>query len=311
MINPTAPRQQRLPTELILTIFEHAEANQFAKLSTINKALRSLLLSRLFQAAHLHSFAEVERLIIQGWPNITLPNGDLINPNTNTKLALYLQFLYFSEYSESHYERLIDCLQHLSKSIRNKVDTLGFSTLQDSSLGEEVILGLWMLNFFPNLKRLYVDATSLPHIEEGKEGLQDQPMEAVLGHLHYESLPLEAYALAGVANGNTDGVFSQRKGLLALKGQYKTIFPSLQRLNLFDVKSELPSEPPGEDSQDELMKLAMAFTLETEVKVFAIIEVSKGMGKDWCAPPADVLFLPMGLMVFVNICVEEPKAGHE
>jgi hypothetical protein len=142
---------QHLPTEIILIIFEHAidsEGYLLRTLASVNKALRSALLQRLFQTIHCHSLEHLRQLSQQGWPNVTLPDGSFVRPNrSNLGLALHLHILDKNASLDSHHLCLCNHLLALPESVRNEIDTLIFRMLHVKV--PIVTSGVWAPNVCP------------------------------------------------------------------------------------------------------------------------------------------------------------------
>lgn len=229
---------------------------QLPTLTRISKPTRNLLKKKLFEQVHLRSL--IHKFAKGGWPSTPkLKNDKMSRLGANiANLALYLHLVYREEeiytYDREGSNSVCMELGILFFGIRNKdqVGTLGLRIFHSTDCPAEYLI---LCKAFPNLKRLYVDLSAYPTLQDEaqrKENIAgdrdidtltvDIPdMTQSLQGLHVDYL--EAFAVAGIhpdlvtTTYNDTNIKSQFVGILGQEKLIKTTFGKLKRLYLFGM----------------------------------------------------------------------------
>jgi hypothetical protein len=314
---------QRLPTEVILIVFEHLLDQrpwQLPSLILINKQFRSILQRRLFEQVHLRSIEELDKLIEKGWP----PHGSLLPSGKSplsSKLALYFNFVLDDwEKQGEFYEELEASIEEISEDTRQQIETLGVRTLPSDK--DDQNMCLWTTSsLLPQLRHLYVDTTIMDYgnllsgnqrdvIQRLTKDCCDTCCSGRSGvNIHRDlnpSPPNKLFKDTTSLESFAFGVMSFRDFLPYISGcrrarrhWMRKTFANLKRLYLFATDGEERRE--GEDL------LAIDFDEMTSVEYIVYVVVD-GMGEtSSCAREASLFSLPRGTMVFRNITIDQPR----
>ena len=300
----------RLPTEIILSIFERAidkHVWQIDTLVNVNTHLRSSLYRRLISIIHLHSFEKIDDAIRTVWP----PSSSAFPKE------LYLHFLHRWEDGDAFYDGLLGKLQGIPPPTREDITTLGMRTAPTPNGYNS--LGIWTCNLLPKLKRLCVDATLLwplggtethEELDRRLESLPDPntrlstrkkdewPIDMVT-----RPSQIEAYALAGMSmrvllgKGDLEAPHERRQFI-------KETFPHLKRLYLFTLASY-----ECDMIRDDTHSVVMDFDEVTNVKLIVHVIIQEGScPSSGPAPEACFVVSPNGAIFLKNIIVEKSSS---
>lgn len=301
---------QRLPTEIIINIFEHAvnrDAWQMYTLACVSKSIRSVFIRRLFHHLHLKSLEQLECLIAQGWPHLTNSKKD--------KLSLYLHFIHRMDDERDFYMDFVEYILSLPDDISKRITTLGIRTYPGNQ--QFTPLGIWSCNWIPNIKRLYVDSSLLPPFGQGssaeemlasmESGAPSSKPRAVPGlFIDFSNGPCSVETFAFVGSGMM-GHFGHLEGLYGQRQYIQNTFVKIKRIYLFTS----PWQQDGSEMHRQVDKVVEDFDAVTNVQLIVNIVIQGVEPRSWCPVEASVSALPNGTMWIQNVEIDQPQAPQE
>jgi hypothetical protein len=290
----TLPGSEQIPMEIMLLIFEHALDQRCCKLSvlaSLNRSYRAYFYSRWSQKLRLFPKQALDQFALQGWSNMAKDNDSShLHPrNKSLKLALFIPYPHILNllyrdpdlkcgaddwpYPWDYWPEVVREYKQVSKPVRLNVETLGIATLAIAPFF--LSSGLWVSNLYPNVKRLYVDATAYPlggdmeqardfwfHNESWYSSLRSQSDFAI------NKNQVESYALALHCSTRAHDEVSNKSILRKYVGN---TFPNIRRFFLFLSHSYDDLDTPHMPFDLGLDLVASTFDELTSVRIIFLV----------------------------------------